>query len=441
MTDTPQPMEPTFRSPLLAPRDQGSASRPRRRSARKLAILLAGGALLVVLAAGTVGRWWAPSGPGAWLYAMHDGFYLPLKGNLWTRLYPASAIVAGAIGLVALVLSFRQRVFGPLHRHCLKALIAFPASHGLLAGWVEKTAGTRLAPQMLCKAVDLERRRCLDAVIAALRAGRMPEEPAERLIALTRLLLRTSCVCMPAAERALEGAATVLETLVWRLLAPPALGHPLEIPDGFAGLTSWAAQAGVPASGSPADPKASTACGGAPAAAPDPWDAWDLVDEAGRLLQAMLAPSVHFSSEAFIGRVLDRVDALEHRSAVPGPTTALSPGVERLAFLIAAATAMQTDAAWLLAAHTDALQAARFADDCRSAAAAPEPAPADTLALDEAWLVAALTARANRSSIVASGIDETRALFGANACTELLALDRMRAAAAASEPGDDGEGP
>ncbi len=440
MTDEPGSMALTFRSALLAARVDRPTVMPVARRLRRTAPALVCGSLAVLLAVGVAGRWWPPSGLGAWLYGLHDNVYLPLKGNLWTRFLPVSAVMATALAFVILMLSLRRWVFGPLHRRCLGALIDRPSAHWALAAWAGRTAGTRLAPLLLCETVERERTRSIDAAITALRIGRAPDEPAERLIQLTKLALRTCCVCMPIEKRAEAAAALVIEALVWRLWAPPTFGHPAEDPRAFAGLETWATLAGL----------SSLDLGLVTETETDetPFDARGvdtlLADTTGLIEAAIASPAafqVAFPVAPAVDRALARVDALERwadaaGAAAAGRSARFRGGAERLAFLFAAGMALYADVPWLAVAHADARRAARFAADWGDAGRSEDTA-ASAADLDDAWLVSALTARMSRSSVFGTGQTGAEPLFGAGDLADLRALGRLRAAAAAIDSDDN----
>lgn len=97
------PSRPATPSPILMAAPQPPRQRPY--SLRRLAVT-AIAAALVALVLSVSQRWYALGGPGDAVYWAHDTLFLPVKGWLWTALFPIGALmwVTAATVLLALVL-------------------------------------------------------------------------------------------------------------------------------------------------------------------------------------------------------------------------------------------------------------------------------------------------------------------------------------------------
>lgn len=187
-------LEPSrFRSPLLEALPPAPPGRDRRalRRRRLAVVLVVAAAVLAAVAVGT--RRLSLRGPGLILYRLHDEVFLPLKGYLFTRLFPVSWIyvLAGLtlllFGLTALawarpltpawqtavgrralswrsmrpVLSLWGRSFGGLRRLLRAGSLAaekWPAVGRRLTAW----AGALDGPTLLEELVEHEREAALE---------------------------------------------------------------------------------------------------------------------------------------------------------------------------------------------------------------------------------------------------------------------------------------
>jgi hypothetical protein len=97
------PSRPATPSPILMAAPQPPRQRPY--GLRRLAVTAIVGAL-VVLVLSVSQHWYAIGGPGDAIYWAHDTLFLPVKGWLWTALFPVGALmwVTAAAVLLALVL-------------------------------------------------------------------------------------------------------------------------------------------------------------------------------------------------------------------------------------------------------------------------------------------------------------------------------------------------
>jgi len=111
-------------SPLLV----GPLTVPPKRPYARRALVIASTVALVTLLAATVdGRWLAVDGlPGLVLYWLHDNLFLPLKGWLWTAIFPVGAIgLAAALAAVAAAMLGAYLTGVDAARWCQAALIRY----------------------------------------------------------------------------------------------------------------------------------------------------------------------------------------------------------------------------------------------------------------------------------------------------------------------------
>lgn len=141
-------LEPShFRSPLideLPPESPGRSARSVRR--RRLAVVLALAA--AVLPAAAVGRrWLSPEGPGRPLFWLHDAVYLPLKGYLFTWLFPLSPIylLAGLtlLAFAAAAVAWKRPLTPAWQTVVGRRVLSWPWMRPVLRVWKRSFRGLR----------------------------------------------------------------------------------------------------------------------------------------------------------------------------------------------------------------------------------------------------------------------------------------------------------
>ena len=101
------------RSPTPSPVLVSAPPPPARRPyvARRLAVTV-GMATVVLLTLSVSQRWYALGGPGDAIYWLHDELFLPLKGRLWTALFPVGALMWSTMLAILLMLLLSSYLFG-----------------------------------------------------------------------------------------------------------------------------------------------------------------------------------------------------------------------------------------------------------------------------------------------------------------------------------------
>lgn len=134
--------------------------------------LIAGAVLAPVVAIGVaiMGRYFAPDGPGRVAYLLHDIVYLPLRGLLWTRIYPFG--FAWAVPLAILVIILTVEWLSPAsltragHRRIVLAASRRPWGRRLLSGsarvYGRFGAGSGFAAGVTAEALTEERSAVLE---------------------------------------------------------------------------------------------------------------------------------------------------------------------------------------------------------------------------------------------------------------------------------------
>lgn len=229
----------------------GLVDRPRHRpTLRRRLWLAAAGGLIVLFLLAVAARWFSRSGTGILVYWIHDHVWLPLRGQLWTAIFPAGFIWAVPICLVlALVLTEYLVLFAPLRAAQIGLLrwLSRPGRGWVLVGGAQLIAPLGLVPvQAIAVLSDLrqtEHARLLEALdrggavdpgrlaqleallVQLLPAGEVQVLAALEAIALTTVANRRSQGGLEALHARLAAMAPPLDALVRRSLDLPS---PLE---------------------------------------------------------------------------------------------------------------------------------------------------------------------------------------------------------------------
>ncbi len=214
----------TSRSALRAV-GQATEHRRRRFVLRWSVITLFAGAFAFTLH-GLVTQGYHPDGPFGFVYWLHDAYYLPLRGHLWTALFPYALLWAVPLSLVILLVLLEFLLArGPL-RSLQRLLILYfarrPWGRAFLAGdgsaWAHRIpapqglasiggAATKSRLRGFARRVAEERYGVLWARAADPRADKATAHDVDRLLAMADLRLRLSGLERRALMAALESAA------------------------------------------------------------------------------------------------------------------------------------------------------------------------------------------------------------------------------------------
>ena len=184
-----------FHSPLLKAAPAGQAPK-RSIILKRLAFIFVSAACILtpilLITAGTLPK----KGPAVLLYWAHDYLYLPLKGYLYTLIFPHSLIWWGVIFTLFILWLTAYLCGGSLvrspHIYFLERVVRSPKKHGILirsAGWLKKLG---IKPQMLAAVANKELQIALNRLMK-LPLNRTNPELCKMAVRLSRLYIRSIC--------------------------------------------------------------------------------------------------------------------------------------------------------------------------------------------------------------------------------------------------------
>ena len=137
-------------------------------------------------------QWWPARGIGLLLYWMHDEVYLTIKGNLWTRFYPTSAIVLSGTLISSLFILFGRPVFDFAQYKVLDLMMTSTLGRTLIYWWNDYLA--QYTSLDLAEVVGMSRLRLDFHTVSYKQKMGTAEysELARRLYAISKLM---SAIC------------------------------------------------------------------------------------------------------------------------------------------------------------------------------------------------------------------------------------------------------
>lgn len=176
---------------------------------------------------------------GRLLYQLHDDLFLPLRGHLYTRWLPLSAIVWG-IGLTILGLNLLSWLFGGSlirapHLWLLRRRVQQPARHQGLLRWARIYRQLGVRPHLLRLMVLDEYERALEAIRAA-PPGQGNVADSQWALQLWTLALNLDPLFAPDAMRSWRMVARWHDVLLLSHVHLPSVDFQALWPDFDAGL-------------------------------------------------------------------------------------------------------------------------------------------------------------------------------------------------------------